>query len=95
MLSNNLATCNPTTCHATVHILLLEPPTVTVQSFCSVVVWTPPQLPCGDIASYEVRLYEPTSGDVVTRPVSNYTTFYIVGDEDKSLFNIDSVFVQV
>ena len=72
-----------------------RPSTVTVQSFCSVVVWTPPQLPCGDIASYQVRLYEPTSGNTVTRQVSNYTTFYVVGDEDKSQFNVESAFVQV
>ena len=75
------------------HVTLIAPPPV--QTFCSVVVWSGPQLPCDDIMGYEVRLYDPDSGKEVNRSVDSYSTYYIIKDEDKLQVELEKAYVQV
>ncbi len=75
------------------YITLLGPPPV--QTFCSVVVWSNPQLPCHDIMAYEVRLYNPNSGKEVNRSVDSYSTYYTIKDEDKLQIELENAYVQV
>ena len=72
---------------------ILGPPQV--QAFCSVVVWGNPQLPCDDIIGYEVRLYDPDSGQEVHRSVDNYSTYYVTNDEDKLQVELEKAYTQV
>ena len=66
-----------------------------IQSFCSVVVWSSPQLPCEDIVGYEVRLYNPSSGQVVQHQVRGLSTHYIITDQDKIHVDLKEAYVQV
>jgi hypothetical protein len=79
-----------------VFLCAIGPPSVLdVQSFCSVVVWSNPQLPCDDIMAYEVRLYNPDSGQVVQHRVGGLSTHYIITDQDKIHMDLEEVYVQV
>ena len=66
-----------------------------IESFCSVVVWSSPQLPCDDIMGYEVRLYNPDSGQVVHHQVGGLSTHYIITDQDKIQMDLEGTYVQV
>lgn len=66
-----------------------------VESFCSVVVWSSPQFPCDDIMGYEVRLYNPNSGQAVEHQVGGFSTHYIITNEDKIQVDIEEAYVQV
>ena len=75
------------------HLFNKGPPPV--QTFCSVVIWSNPQLPCDDIMGYEVRLYNPDSGKEVNRSVDSYSMSYVIKDEDKLQVEIEKAYVQV
>lgn len=66
-----------------------------IQSFCSVVVWSNAQLPCEDVMGYEVRLYNPDSGQVVQNQVGGLSTHYIITDQDKIQVDLEEAYVQV
>ena len=59
------------------------------------VVWSNPQLPCDDITSYEVWLYNPDSGKEVSCSVDSYSTYYTINDEDKLQVRLEKAYVQV
>ena len=75
------------------YLLHVEPPPL--ETFCSVVVWSNPQLPCDDIMGYEVRLYDPDSGHEVSHSVAGYSTYYTITDEDKLQMELKKAYVQV
>ena len=58
-------------------------------------MWSNQQLPCEDIAGYEVRLYNPDSGKEVSRSVDSYSTYYTIKDEDKLQVELENAYVQV
>ena len=70
-------------------------PPPTVQTFCSVVVWSIPRFPCDDIIGSEVRLYDPESGKEVSHSVDSYSTYYIIKDEDEVKIELEKAYVQV
>lgn len=76
--------------------LCLGPPLIlNVQTFCFVVVWNHPNLPCDDIMGYEVRLYNPGSGQEVIHQVSRLSTYYAIRDRDKLQVELKEAHVQV
>ena len=66
-----------------------------VQSFCSVIVWSTPQLLCDEIMSYEVQLYNPDSRRVVHHQVGRLSAHYIITDDDKVQVELKEAYVQV
>ena len=68
---------------------------LSVQSFCSVIVWSNQQLQCDDIMGYEVRLYNPYSGQEVYHQVGRLSAHYIVTDEDEIQVELEEAYVQV
>lgn len=75
----------------------LDPPQVL--ALCSVVVWyTPAVTSAVDImiTGYDVRFYSPQSDtENVIRHVGANQTFYIVQNEDKTVANLEDIYVQV
>ena len=71
----------------------VEPPPL--ETFCSVAVWSNPQLPCDDIMGYEVQLYDPDSGHEVSYSVASYSTYYTITDEDKFQIELNKAYIQV
>lgn len=66
-----------------------------MQGLCSVVVWNSPEVSCGGISGFDVRLYSPQSVHRnVTRRVGANGTYYIIKDED-NLAGSDETYVQV
>ena len=59
------------------------------------VVWSNPQLPCDDIIGYEVRLYDPGSGQEVIRSIDSYSTYYVIKGEDKVRVVLERAYTQV
>ena len=72
---------------------ILGPPPV--QTFCLAIGWSNPQFPCDDIMGYEVRLYNPNSGQAVEYQVGGFSTHYIITNEDKIQVDIEEAYVQV
>ena len=71
---------------------LVPPP---VQSFCSVVVWSNPKLPCEGIEGYEVRVYDPDMEQHVNHLVNSYLTYYVIEDDDSLQIKLEDAYVQV
>ena len=70
-------------------------PSPEVQALCTVVVWYRPQLPCGSISGYNVRLFNPQmTRQSTVRYVGSNGTFYIIKDEDRQ-DRVDTIHVQV
>ena len=44
---------------------------------------------------YEVRIYNPNSGQVVQHQVGGFSTHYIITDEDKIQVDLEEAYVQV
>ena len=68
---------------------------VDVASFCSVVVWSIPQVPYEELTGYEVRLYDPDSGQEVIHNVSRLLAHYTISDRDKTQLRLEKAYVQV
>ena len=66
-----------------------------MQALCSAVVWYDPEVSCGNIGGYDVRLYDAQLvTQNTTRRVGANGTFYIIQDEDK-LADEQELYVQV
>ena len=73
---------------------MLPPPEI--EPHCTHVNWrNSPNVSCGDISAYDVRLFNPDTNETVERRVNTRGTFHNFLESDKDLLEKKSTTVQV